>query len=226
MITVATVCKSGSIYTPELWVDRLYHQVRKWMPKDVAWKFRCLTDTPMPWQFRWPARRVEPWDGYATVPLVQDWPGWWSKIELWRPGLFDGLVLYLDLDTLIVGSLAPFLEYGGRFAALSDFGQPAKPESGVMLWQAGEVDLYRLALKNNPIMQDTAEARWWDLHEEPDRLQDIFPGIIGSYKVDQLEDGPRDFSVCCFHGHPKQHHLEDTWVGEVWNPQTREGGNL
>ena len=219
MITVATVCRSGSIYTPELWVDRLYHQVRKWMPA-VAWQFRCLTDTPMPWLFTHVGREVKAWDGYATEPLQQDWPGWWSKLELFRPGLFDGLVLYLDLDTLVLGSLEPLLSYGGRFAALSDFYTPQIAASGVMLWQAGDVHLYERALKDPPIMSHERSDYWWNQFDTPDRLQDLFPGLIGSYKADSLQEGPGDFSIVCFHGVPKQHQLPGTWVDEKWKGVT------
>ena len=44
----------------------------------------------------------------------------------------------------------------------------------------------------------------------------IYPGMFGSYKVDKLEYGPKDFSVVCFHGTPKMHELPDTWVEEAW----------
>lgn len=216
MITVATVCRSGSIYTPELWVDRLYHQVRKWMP-DVPWQFRCLTDTPMPWQFEYPPRRVEAWDGYATIPLAHDWPGWWSKLELFRPGIFEGLVLYLDLDTVITGPLDWVLDYGGTWATLEDFYTSDMGASGVMLWQAGIVPIYEAALRTPPIMTHERSDHWWGQHAaKPDFLQTLFPGEIGSYKVQGLEEGPGDFSVCCMHGHPKQFHLPNTWVDRVW----------
>ena len=37
------------------------------------------------------------------VPLKHDWPGWWSKIELFRPDLpIEGRIVYFDLDTLLL----------------------------------------------------------------------------------------------------------------------------
>ena len=214
MITVATVCRSGSIYTPELWVDRLYQQVRKWMP-EVPWRFRCLTDTPMPWLFEDGVQRAG-WEGYKTIPMLHDWPGWWSKLELFRPGIFEGLVLYLDLDTLIVGPLDPLIGYAGRFAALSDFYTPDMAASGVMLWAAGEVGLYAATVRERPLMSHERSDYFWNTREKPERLQELYPGTFGSYKADQLEAGPGDFSVCCFHGYPKQHDLPGTWVDRVW----------
>lgn len=44
-------------------------------------------------------------DGVTAISLLHDWPGWWSKIELFRPGIFKGSVLYLDLDTFILKDL-------------------------------------------------------------------------------------------------------------------------
>ena len=223
MITVATVCRSGSFYSPEIYVDRLYRQVRRWMPP-VPWKFRCLTDTPMPWLFEYGGRLKgrKGWDGYDTIPLLHDWPGWWSKLELFRPGLFDGLVLYLDLDTLIVGPLDPLIGYGGRFAALSDFYSPTLAESGVMLFQGGDLGrIYRHALRDPAPLDHTGEARFWRQYEDPERLQDLFPGMFGSYNADELATGPGDFSVVSFHGHPKQHNLPGSWVEDAWTKDFR-----
>lgn len=53
--------------------------------------FVCLTDQEI--------------SGVKTIPLIGDTPGWWAKIELFRPGLFDGPVFYCDLDTIICGEL-------------------------------------------------------------------------------------------------------------------------
>lgn len=47
------------------------------------------------------------------IGLVNDWPGWWSKVELFRPDLPCGRTLYLDLDTYIVRSLQPILDTKG-----------------------------------------------------------------------------------------------------------------
>ena len=49
------------------------------------------------------------------IELINNWPGWWSKIELFRPDLPSGIILYLDLDTTIINDLTPVLEYSGDF---------------------------------------------------------------------------------------------------------------
>lgn len=54
-------------------------------------------------------------DGVDTIPLTEGWPGWWAKTELWKHDF--GRTLYLDLDTLIAGSLDEVAEYPAQFAA-------------------------------------------------------------------------------------------------------------
>ncbi|MBB6413742.1 hypothetical protein [Mesorhizobium sangaii] len=43
--------------------------------------------------------------GVELIPLRHGWPGWWAKMELFRPELRDDWLVF-DLDTSIVGSLA------------------------------------------------------------------------------------------------------------------------
>lgn len=89
MITVACVLKSGGIYTAE-WVDRLRIMVERHL--SLAHNFVCLSDMDVP--------------GIETIPLVHQWPGWWSKLELFGPALWDvERALYLDLDVLVTGVL-------------------------------------------------------------------------------------------------------------------------
>lgn len=77
-----------------LWVQRLQNMVARHLG---AHCFVCLSNVPV--------------EGVETIPLRDNLPGWWSKIELFRPGLFEGRVLYIDLDVVIVDDLEPhFIE--------------------------------------------------------------------------------------------------------------------
>lgn len=96
MTTIACVLKSGGIYTPE-WVYALKRGIAR---HASDYRFVCLTDAaglPPVW----------------SVSLAYHWPGWWSKLELFRPGVFeDGeRVLYLDLDTLVVGDVGELVSH-------------------------------------------------------------------------------------------------------------------
>ena len=103
MLTVACVYWRGSweknpgLYTSE-WVDKLKNMVSRNM--SVPYQFVCLTNTEV---------------NCEKISLINDWPGWWSKLELFRPGLFDDKVLYLDLDVLILKDLTELVTYPSPF---------------------------------------------------------------------------------------------------------------
>ena len=48
------------------------------------------------------------------IKLEHSWPGWWSKMELHRPDLPEGRTLYLDLDSHVIRSLKPILDFEGN----------------------------------------------------------------------------------------------------------------
>jgi len=90
-LNIACVCKSGGQYS-KTDVERLQRMVSDNMKS--TFNFICLTDDLSI-------------AGVCDVePLLHNLPGWWSKLELFRPGLFDGPVLYMDLDTLVLKTIA------------------------------------------------------------------------------------------------------------------------
>jgi hypothetical protein len=56
-----------------------------------------------------------------------DWPGWWSKMELYRPDLPLGRTLYMDLDSHAIKSLQPILDFEGDLALFDDATIQHKP---------------------------------------------------------------------------------------------------
>ena len=72
MLTVASVFKSGGTYFPK-YVRVLRDAVRRNLT--IPHRFVCLTDVDVPCE---------------RIPLIHGWPSFYSKIELFRPGLFDG----------------------------------------------------------------------------------------------------------------------------------------
>ena len=203
-MTVACVLRTGGEYTAE-WVVKLFRQVQRHAPGH--WRFAVLSDT----------LTVGPWESHI---LAHNWPGWWSKMELFRPGLFDGPVLYLDLDTLVLSSLAAMEEYTGPLAMLSDFYRPALAQSGVMLWNPGPVSnaIWATWMQDHEgwMARYPGDGQFLHAHTEPDRLQSLFPGMIGSYKADDLAHQKSGHALVCFHGEPKQHNAGG-WVQEAWS---------
>ena len=197
---IACVLRSGGIYRPEH-VQRLASQARTFAPGQAI---VCLSDVPV--------------QGVATVPLWSGWPGWWAKLELFAPGRFEAgrRILYLDLDSTILGPLADILERPEPFLALADFYRrpPAFGArglgSGVMMWTAGQHgDLFEaFAADAVGIMgryrvggdQKLIEARkleactFWD---------DAVPGQIVSYKLHCRPYVPDGARLICYHGKPK-----------------------
>lgn len=191
-LTVACVLRSGGDFRAEH-AARLRSAVAEHLP---GARWRCLSDVPE----------------VATDPLVHGWPGWWSKIELFRPGLLVGPTLYLDLDTVIVGSLS---EIGaaispGRLLMLRDFFYPERAGSGMMGW-AGDWSAIHAAFAADPeahMRRCRSRAAWGDQGFiagliEPAFWQDAIPGQIVSYKAHCRRGVPAGARVVCFHGHPR-----------------------
>jgi hypothetical protein len=201
-VTVATVLRSGGDYDAR-WVHTLYRQLDRHMPE--PWTFACLSDDPSV-------------PGY--VPLRHDWPRWWPKIELFRPGLFDGPVLYLDLDTLVLGDLSGIASYCGRMAMLADFYRLLRGrrqgESGVMAWTPGEHTeaVYRAYVKR-PV-RTGGDGPFIRRHVEHEYLQDLYPGQIASFKADARRGPPDGARLVAGHGRPRFSDPRAGWAHDFW----------
>lgn len=88
-VTIACVLKGGGDFTPE---DAV--KLKEMVEGNLTRKHRfiCFTDLEVP---------------FEKVPLVYDYPGWWAKMELFRPEI-EGDILYFDLDTVISGNIDHF----------------------------------------------------------------------------------------------------------------------
>lgn len=192
----------GTCYGPE-WLWALKRSLNKHLPEH---EFRYLSDVcPTPWR----------------EPLLHDWPGWWAKIELFRPGLFDGPVLYLDLDTLIVGDLSAIASYEGPFAILRDFYHPSRWQSAVMVWRPSEATerIYTRFCEAPPgyMHQFRSDQEFiMDTLDGATMLQDIYPGQIVSLKVHALDAAPEGARLVCAHGDPRLNDPEAGWAHERW----------
>lgn len=137
-LTVCCVWVQGEYPYTVQYVDRLYGMVRRWL--DRPFEFVCLTDRP--WLLPEGVRAVPIQKRYGFAP--------WSKLELFAPGRWQGRVLYLDLDSLIVAPLDPIVDVEADFAITADpprvgqkktrdsFGRAIvrRFNSSVMVWDA------------------------------------------------------------------------------------------
>lgn len=189
---VLTVLRSGGEYTTAH-VDRLREQLKQHAPKVPL---ICLSDVP------------------TVVPryaLTMGWPGWWSKIELFK---VTGPVLYMDLDTSIVGPIDDLLDAVTRheFIALRDFNAPSREMgSGLMGWSGDMRRIYdEFAIDPAGHMARCRTSRHWGDQGfieplTPTRAywQTLLPGQVVSWKKHCRGGIPAGARVVCFHGKPR-----------------------
>jgi hypothetical protein len=198
MITVACV-KWGAKY-PARYANVLRAAVARHLARPH--RFVCLTDDPSGLDAGIEARALSP----GRV-------GWWNKLELFRPGQFEGRVLYLDLDSVIVGDLAPLAARCG-IVWLDDWGWRRRVYgSGTMVWDAGEhADAW------NDYTPEVA-AR---LEGDQDWLTELggwarlLPPLVRSYRYHCRGGPPPGCVVVGFHGAPKPHEVRGGWVPQHW----------
>ena len=91
-LTVACVLSPGPTYNRSH-VDRLEGMVAQHMSQ--PYKFVCVGDSPF--------------------------PGYWAKISLFQPGRFSGRVIYIDLDSTVIGSLDDLVKLPAPFTIIKNF---------------------------------------------------------------------------------------------------------
>lgn len=192
------------------YVNRLRDQVRRNLK--LKHRFYCITDDAA--------------SEYRAVCKPAAFPGWWEKIRLFKPGMFQpGRVLFLDLDTIIVGDITDIVEgYKGDFATLHDFWRPAGLGPAVMLWESGwgHFIYQEWAAEGHPQTDPRGDQAWLEnlnqgrMRKEVDILQDLYPGRFVSYKSSCTQAVPAGASVVCFHGKPRPHEVGG-WVSQYWS---------
>lgn len=139
--------------------------------------------------------------------------GWWQKIALFRPGRFEGRVLYLDLDTVIIRSIDALAACKG-IIHLAHWGWKKNDYgSGVMVWDAGEHDAVWNCFGDDVPQHFRGDQDWLTHLGGWDALP--FP-LLCSAKYHCQPDPPRGAAVVCFHGPKKPHNDPRAWVSEAW----------
>lgn len=215
MITVACV-RTGTKYGPE-YVRRLRSMVASHL--DAEHRFVCLTDNP----------RELP-DVQTVNVAAYRLPKWWSKMCLFDPSLRGrGRVVYLDLDTVVCGDLAPLMAWDGQFGICANFARaaghptwPCRYGSCVMSFASGwggEVfgDFYR---DRERLMRaaDRYGDQWVIERLVPDAtlLQDVMPEGFFLNKRDLGPARPDGAAVVVFGGNSRPDNAAQQWVREAW----------
>jgi alpha-N-acetylglucosamine transferase len=83
-----------------------------------------------------------------VIQLKNNWPGWWAKMEMFRPDLPMGKTLFLDLDLVILENLDELIEQDTEFMICPAIGKPRRQEenkikvgynASVILFERGEI---------------------------------------------------------------------------------------
>lgn len=209
-LTVLCVCV-GTKY-PDEYVLKLQSMVARHL--SIEHEFKCISD-----------REIA---GVSCIPSRDDWPGWWRKVELFRPGA-TGPFFYLDLDMVIVRSLDWIADYFDKgFATIENWGSRPRQgplyedelSSALMIWSGnGETDR---------IYSNFREADIRRLHPHGDQtyITEQMRGAVtlipqermASYKRHCRDQGapPDAASVVAFHGVPAPHECSEQWVKDNW----------
>lgn len=210
-LTVISVLRSSPEYDAG-WVEKLKNAVARHLT--VPHTFKCLSDVPVP------CERVE---------MKEDWPGWWAKIELFRPGVITGPSLYLDLDTVIVASIDHLAHFKYDFAMMRNLNAPYMPGSAVMWFgKPPSSDVYDRFRKDphNSIMAFNSALDgcyvgdqafiWETYHRKVPYLSDDVKGAIRSYRRHCKMGIPPGCSIVAFGGKKKPNNVPDDWVRVAW----------
>lgn len=184
-LTVACVCVDNYLGRGREYVDKLYSMVRRHLKQPFT--AECL--------------------------FQSDKAGWWAKIDLFRPGQFTGRVLYLDLDTVIVGPLDALANTRG-IIHLQDWGWTKNDfGSGVMVWDAGEHDEIYSRFTADVPKNFRGDQDWLTHLGGWDALP--FP-MLCSAKYHCKPHPPAGASVVCFHGPKKPHNTDNAALAQHW----------
>lgn len=187
---IAIVYKTGGDFDLE-YPYRLVKSIIENCSRDV--QIYCLSDDPDVSYF------------CNHILLKRNLLGWWSKLEL-----FDNFAncLYFDLDTIIRGNINSLLDHPHKFTMLHDFTNHDRPASGIMAWEGDYRGISRSFRMKDALAYVTSE-KWGDQGyiseriKTPDFFQNIFPGMIGSFKHSYT-----DCQIVCFHGNPRPHTVD------------------
>lgn len=212
MMKIAVICvlKSGGDFTPSD-VGKLKIMLGK--NTTVPYRFYCLTDV------HGMNNCVE------TLPLLNNYPGWWSKIELFRDDLVEAdRIVYFDLDTIILANIDDLLLQDKCFIGLRPFNlKRSKWEgyvaSAILSWHNNST--YNFIFNDFNYVHHSSVFKGdqdyiSNILTERDKLfyhwQDLVSGIC-SYKRHVRSRGLLEgMRVVCFHGFPRPYDLRAHWI--------------
>lgn len=214
MVTVSCVLKSGGVYDWR-YVLRLRRAVEK--NTTAPYQFICFTDD----------------DAVVCCDIVRlkhNWPGWWSKIELFRSDLDLRCFVYFDLDTMIIGNIDELIRCAQEtpFGMLRGFNkhnsQNNVPASGVMVGDFSMHSEVYHAFVQYP--GNWMGAYGGDQGFISDKILGIVPRLQNLLPKDYIVGKRIAFrenfvlpstSVIAWSGRPRLHEAKEKFIVDYWN---------
>ena len=201
----------------ESWVDKLYRGIERNLT--IPFEFICLTEKTR--RFLEPIKQVR-------FSRSVDQYGWMSLMEWYRPDLCTGNRCTIGLDTIITGPLDDIFNYKPEKVALcTDPYHPhlicnaitlSTPAFAEEIWNIWLNNEQKILTECTLFGAPSEMVLLRKLYGNSPRIDDMFPGRIVSYKVNivPMNIAVEDTSIIYFHGEPKPHLLQDSWVGRHW----------
>lgn len=158
--------------------------------------------------------------GVKAIPLINNWPGWWSVPEVFR---LTGPTVVVGLDTVFVREIDALLQVAidslpSEFWMIRNLGKGRGPASGIMVWNGDWSWLYEEFNYKESIRKGLRGDENYTLQAlasrgmKPRILQDVYSDFC-SYKQSIQGTGtfPDDVAVVVFHGKPRPHEIFPSW---------------
>lgn len=218
------------------YVDNLYNQIVSMTDSQI--NFHVFTEKSRAVPAPYIKHELEEWEG-INGPRKS----WWYKMQLFNPAHQLGRVLYLDLDTVIIGNLDWIWALDPRyFWTIRDFRYLWRPNwtginSSIMLWNTRQFEY---------VWRDFAGQNINTLARQYHGDQDYLSAVLDQQQVQfidrewvhswrwQIKDGGMDMGtrlyrrpgqgsqllpttkIIVFHGDPKPHEVADPIIQQHW----------
>ena len=201
----------GEKFHPE-YVRRLERAVR--LHLHTPFDFAVITDHP-------PGH----YPGIRTLKPMDNLEGWWQKITLFAPerDYVDDRIMYLDLDTVVLGSLDEIVLMNHPFIGINDRWQQPTTNTSFMVWDHSQFGyIYTQFEKAKHTKQFIGDQNYVTkkIEDVVFHVNDFNREWVQSYKAElgncQTRPGG-DIRICYFHGLP--HPTDVPWVQELWAEQ-------
>jgi len=212
---------------PSRYVNNLYYGVDRFAHR--PFKFICFTNETLDLD-----KNIE----VRPFPFISK-DGVLPRMYMFsrEAGLFGHQVLCLDIDIVIVNSLAKLMDYKGLFCSRSNFGDDRIPDGDIMSFRADEESenvFWNPLIEDVPAAEAFAKGRerfWlWKCVQNRDWAlwDDIAPDSVVSYKKHKVyRTGriPKGASIVSCHGVPRPHEIVEKaergdrvskWITKYW----------